>query len=137
MLSPRQVIQIDIDARMLSIPGAGGHKITVAFKNARAAHVQSDITEMIQEAIDTLDEELEDILSPSITPDENEVGPSPIVVNAGEEISPDDIIIDESPEEQADTIQIICRKSKSKQSPHKKQQPVNPAVENNSAKKEI
>lgn len=50
-LSPRQVIRIDIDAGIRSVPGSAGHKITVAFEDDRAAHMQSDITEMIQESI--------------------------------------------------------------------------------------
>lgn len=48
---------------MLSVPDLAGHKISVAFEDARAAHVNSEITDMIQEAIDKLDEDIGDVLS--------------------------------------------------------------------------
>lgn len=50
-LSPRQIINIDIEAGMLSVPGSAGHTINVALENARAAHLSSEITLMIQDAI--------------------------------------------------------------------------------------
>lgn len=75
--SPRQVIAIDMDAGMLSVPGSAGHKVTVAFEEARAAHVQSDITSMIQEPIDKLDEEIDDLLDNhhSVQPSSNNCDP--------------------------------------------------------------
>lgn len=50
-----------------------------------------------------------------------------MVVNAGKELPPDDNIIEKSPQETVDTIQIKGMKTRSNQSPHKKE-PVNPAV---------
>lgn len=47
-LSPRQVISIETESGMLSVPGLTGHKIIVAFEDSRVAHVNSDITEIIQ-----------------------------------------------------------------------------------------
>lgn len=97
---------------MLSVTGAGGNKITVSFDDAGAAHVQSDIAEIIQDSIDTLDEEIKEVLSPSMTPDESEADPSPVVVNVGKKIPLDDVNIDESSQETAGTIKIMDRSQK-------------------------
>lgn len=48
---------------MMSVPGAAGRKISFAFEDARAAHVQSEIADMIQDSIDNLDYGIEEIIS--------------------------------------------------------------------------
>lgn len=71
-LSPRQVIAIDTDVVMVTVPGAASHTVNVALEDVRAAHVTNDITSMIQESIDQLDDQIEDHLeSVSSTQDSN------------------------------------------------------------------
>lgn len=64
----------------------------------------SIITEIILNSMDALDEDIEDILSPTKSSDENQADPSPVVVNAGMKPPPDDLITDNSLQEMADTI---------------------------------
>ena len=87
-LSPRQVISINTDAGMLSVPGAAGRQISVAFEDARAAHVQSEITDMIQESIDKLDNGIEEILS---TPDATSYNDQ--IQNSSQDLSTDHLHI--------------------------------------------
>lgn len=85
LLSPRQAIDIDKDAWILSVPGSAGRKITVAFEDARAAHVQFDITSMIQESIDRLDEEIDDILDDHQSAQKESHESSPVAYDEGKE----------------------------------------------------
>lgn len=87
-LSPRQVIDIDKSAGMLSVPGSAGHKITVAFEDARAAHMQSDITNMIHEAIDKLDDDIDELLSTHQSPSDQPHQHSPATIGDGKEHPP-------------------------------------------------
>lgn len=47
----------------MSVPELAGHKLSVAFEDARTVHVNSDLTEMIQESINKLDEDIDEMLS--------------------------------------------------------------------------
>lgn len=79
-----------------------------------------------------LDEEIEELLSKSMTPDENEEDPSPDVDDAGNEIPPHDHIIDNGQKETLETHQINEQESENNQSPH-----TDDDIDNNSAEKEI
>lgn len=86
--SPRQVININNDDRMLSVPGTAGLQIVVAFEDARAAHVQSEITYMITDSTDNLDYRIENILSTS-----TEISIDDHIQNSSEELSTDQLQI--------------------------------------------
>lgn len=65
--SPRQLIKSDHDAGMSTVPGAEWYKRSVVFEDARAAHVTIDMTDVLQQSIDELDEYLDELLSSDIS----------------------------------------------------------------------
>lgn len=90
-MSPRQVIIIDADAGILSVPGAAVHSISVAFEDARSANCSRKITDMIQMACDELDDHIEDILSSPTDEDSSASnGDNPVDVQEDDNATSDD-----------------------------------------------
>jgi len=71
-LSPRTVLSIDREAGIVSVPGADGRKICAAVEDVRAAIVDDEFAQMVQETRDSLDVALEECLDslPDGTDDE-------------------------------------------------------------------
>lgn len=101
-MSPRQVISIDADTGMLSVRGAAGHSMTMAFEDARSPKRSTEITDMIQLACDQMDDEIEDILSfwPSddanVLENDNNVDNSDAISSDDDKKSEDPLLVNES-----------------------------------------
>lgn len=65
-LSPRQAISVTIDAGMLSVPGLGGKSLSAALGDTRAAFPVNDLTAQIQDAVDSPDDGIEDLLGDGV-----------------------------------------------------------------------
>lgn len=57
--TPTAVLSVDLDARTVSIPGSRNREVTVCFENIRPAPEFSDFVQLISEAIDTFDQEMD------------------------------------------------------------------------------
>lgn len=60
-LPPRQVLSVDHDVGMVTVPGLSVQPITVVFEDTRAAHVTCDKTEAIKSSLDELDSSIHDL----------------------------------------------------------------------------
>lgn len=95
-LSPRQVISINTESGMLSVPGAAGHQINVAFEYARAAQMTRDIKEMVQQAIDQFDENIDNLLMSADGDHDSIISPDRVPHHATSNDTPSVVDIDDS-----------------------------------------
>lgn len=82
--------------------GASGYKINVAFEDVRAAQVSNDITEMIQNFIDQIDEQLDELLCSHQSHDSNESDRNTVIqLSSDQEIDSPIMFIDDKTDDSA------------------------------------
>lgn len=59
--TPKPILSIDTAARSITVPGADGRSITAAFEDARPSLPQHSFGQIVQDALDSIDESIQDI----------------------------------------------------------------------------